>query len=77
MKYTIFKEVLFIRFIAFGYDSIAYYRRYNHSGDYRAGWNTFFAGVQKGAEKVGITKAFKNLTSDIENSINKVVKNTT
>ncbi len=41
------------------------------------GWNTFFAGVQKGAEKVGITKAFKNLTSDIGNSINKVVKNTT
>lgn len=37
----------------------------------------FFGGVQKGAEKVGITKAFKNLTSDIENSINKIVKNTT
>lgn len=41
------------------------------------GWNTFFAGVQKGAEKVGITKAFKNLTNDLENSISKIVKNAT
>jgi len=41
------------------------------------GWSTFFSGVQKGAEKVGITKAIKNLTNDVENSISKFVKNAT
>ncbi len=33
------------------------------------GWQTFFAGVQKGAEKVGITKALKDITNEIKNSI--------
>ncbi len=33
------------------------------------GWQTFFAGVQKGAEKVGITKALKDITNEIKNSL--------
>jgi hypothetical protein len=41
------------------------------------GWQTFFGGVQKGAEKVGITKALKNITNDIQNSLGKIVSNTT
>ena len=41
------------------------------------GWQTFLGGVQKGAEKVGITKAIKNITNDIQNSLGKIVSNTT
>ena len=41
------------------------------------GWQTFFGGVQKGAEKVGITKAIKNITNDIQKSIGNIVSNTT
>ena len=41
------------------------------------GWQTFFGGVQKGAEKVGLTKAIKNITNDIQNSLGKIVSNTT
>ena len=41
------------------------------------GWQTFFGGVQKGAEKVGITKALKNITNDIQKSIGNIVSNTT
>ena len=41
------------------------------------GWQTFFGGVQKGAEKVGITKAIKNIANDIQNSLGKIVSNTT
>ena len=41
------------------------------------GWQTFFGGVQKGAEKVGITKAIKNITNDIQKSIGSIVSNTT
>lgn len=41
------------------------------------GWQTFFGGVQKGAEKVGITKAIKNITNDIQNSLGNIVSNTT
>ena len=41
------------------------------------GWQTFFGGVQKGAEKVGITKAIKNITNDIQNSLGNIVGNTT
>lgn len=41
------------------------------------GWQKFFGGVQKGAEKVGITKALKNITNDIQNSLGKIVSNTT
>ena len=41
------------------------------------GWQTFFGGVQKGAEKVGITKAIKNITNGIQKSIGNIVSNTT
>lgn len=41
------------------------------------GWQTFFGGVQKGAEKVGITKAIKNITNDIQNLLGNIVSNTT
>jgi len=41
------------------------------------GWQTFFGGVEKGAEKVGITKAIKNITNDIQKSIGSIVSNTT
>jgi flagellar basal body-associated protein FliL len=41
------------------------------------GWQTFLGGVQKGAEKVGITKAIKNITNDIQKSIGNIVSNTT
>ena len=41
------------------------------------GWQTFFGGVQKGAEKVGITKVIKNITNDIQNSLGNIVGNTT
>ena len=41
------------------------------------GWQTFFGGVQKGAEKVGITKAIKNIANDIQKSIGNIVSNTT
>ena len=41
------------------------------------GWQTFFGGVQKGADKVGITKAIKNITNDIQNSLGNIVGNTT
>ncbi len=32
------------------------------------GWQTFFAGVQRGAEKVGITKALNHFLPDAINS---------
>lgn len=41
------------------------------------GWQTFFGGVQKGADKVGITKAIKNITNDIQNSLGNIVSNAT
>lgn len=41
------------------------------------GWQTFFGGVEKGAEKVGITKAIKNITNDIQKSLGNIVSNTT
>ena len=28
------------------------------------GWNTFFSGVMKGADKIGITSILKNVTND-------------
>jgi hypothetical protein len=28
------------------------------------GWNTFFSGVMKGADKIGITSIVKNVTND-------------
>lgn len=33
------------------------------------GWQTFFTGVQKGAEKVGITKVLEDITNEIKNSL--------
>jgi hypothetical protein len=41
------------------------------------GWQTFFGGVEKGAEKVGITKAIKNIANDIQKSLGNIVSNTT
>ena len=41
------------------------------------GWQTFFGGVQKGAEKVGITNAIKNIKNDIQNSLGNFVSNAT
>ena len=41
------------------------------------GWQTFFGGVEKGAEKVGITKAIKDITNDIQKSLGNIVSNTT
>lgn len=41
------------------------------------GWQTFFGGVQRGADKVGITKAIKNITNDIQNSLGNIIGNTT
>jgi hypothetical protein len=29
------------------------------------GWNTFFSGVMKGADKIGITSIVKNATNDV------------
>ena len=41
------------------------------------GWQTFFGGVEKGAEKVGITKAIKDITNYIQKSLGNIVSNTT
>ena len=41
------------------------------------GWQTFFGGVEKGAEKVGITKAIKDITNEIQKSLGSIVSNTT
>jgi hypothetical protein len=41
------------------------------------GWQTFFGGVQKGAEKIGITNAIKNIKNDIQNSLGNIVSNAT
>ena len=41
------------------------------------GWQTFFGGVEKGAEKVGITKAIKDITNEIQKSLGNIVSNTT
>ena len=41
------------------------------------GWQTFFGGVQKGAEKVGITNAIEKIKNDIQNSLGNIVSNAT
>jgi len=41
------------------------------------GWQTFFGGIEKRAEKVRITKAIKNITNDIQKSLGNIVSNTT
>ncbi len=33
------------------------------------GWQTFFVGIQKGAEKVGISKALKEITNVVKSSL--------
>ncbi len=37
------------------------------------GWQNFFAGVQKGAEKVGISKALKDVTNEMKNSLTNTI----
>jgi len=39
------------------------------------GWQTFFAGVKKGADKVGLTSIMKNITNQAKQSFGGVVKN--
>jgi hypothetical protein len=39
------------------------------------GWQTFFAGVKKGADKVGLTSIVKNITDQAKQSFGGVVKN--
>ena len=39
------------------------------------GWQTFFAGVKKGADKVGLTSIMKNITDQAKQSFGGVVKN--
>jgi hypothetical protein len=39
------------------------------------GWQTFFAGVKKGADKVGLTSIMKNFTDQAKQSFGGVVKN--
>jgi hypothetical protein len=41
------------------------------------GWQTFFGGVEKGAEKVGITNAIENIKNDIQNSLGSIMSNAT
>jgi uncharacterized membrane protein len=37
------------------------------------GWETFFAGVLKGADKIGITPVLKNITDSTKESIKSVI----
>ena len=39
------------------------------------GWQTFFAGVKKGADKVGLTSIVKNITDQAKQSFGGVVRN--
>ena len=41
------------------------------------GWDTFFAGVKKGMEKVGNLPEIKNLTNKAKNEFNSIVGNST
>ncbi len=40
------------------------------------GWDTFFTGVIKGADKLGITPAIKNISDNAKASINEIISNT-
>ena len=39
------------------------------------GWQTFFAGVKKGADKIGLTPIIKNITDQAKQSFGGIVKN--
>ena len=39
------------------------------------GWQTFFAGVKKGADKVGLTSVVKNITDQAKQSFGGIIKN--
>ena len=39
------------------------------------GWKTFFAGVQKGADKIGLTPVIQNITHGAKESISGILKN--
>jgi hypothetical protein len=39
------------------------------------GWQTFFAGVKRGADKVGLMSIMKNITGQAKQSFGGVVKN--
>jgi len=39
------------------------------------GWKTFFAGVQRGADKIGLTPVIQNLTHEAKQSITGILKN--
>ncbi len=39
------------------------------------GWETFFTGVVKGADKIGITPIIKNITDSTRGTINEVFSN--
>lgn len=41
------------------------------------GWDTFFAGVKKGVEKVGNLPEIKNLTNKAKNEFDSIVGNST
>jgi hypothetical protein len=39
------------------------------------GWQTFFAGVKKGADKIGLTPIIKNITYQAKQSFGGIVNN--
>jgi len=41
------------------------------------GWDTFFAGVKKGAEKIGNLPEIKNITDKAKNQFDSIVGNST
>ncbi len=75
MEYIIFKKLIHHTRIMFGYFLLIIMAGVMILAILGLGWQTFFGGVQKGAEKVGITNAIKNLTSTIQNSLGNIVPN--
>lgn len=39
------------------------------------GWHTFFVGVKKGADKIGLTPIIRNITNQAKHSFGGLVKN--
>lgn len=39
------------------------------------GWQTFFSGVLKGAQKIGLNPVIKNLTNEAKEGIKQVISN--
>jgi hypothetical protein len=39
------------------------------------GWKTFFAGVQRGADKIGLTPIIQNLTHEAKQSVTAILRN--